>query len=204
MGVGVAVLAGGQGRRLGGVAKALLSIDGQTILARQVAVLEPLFAWRVLIASEPARFADCGWRVETDVRPGPLGPLAGLETALTLAPAGLDAMLLVGCDMPFLQPALVAALRDGMETGDCDALVPRVAGQPQPLLAGYHKRVLAKVSGALDGGERALHRLIARLDVRWWEEDSLCAVDPRLLSFVNVNTPAELAAAVSMARDRRA
>jgi molybdopterin-guanine dinucleotide biosynthesis protein A len=207
MAVGVALLAGGQGRRLGGVAKALLPIDGQTILARQLAVLEPLFDWRVLITAEPELFVGCGWPMEADLRPGRLGPLAGLETALTLAPAGVDAVLLVGCDMPFLQPALVKALRgaidEGSEESGCDAVVPRVAGEPQPLLACYHKRTLGSVRTALDGGQRALHKLIAGLDVRWWEEDALRAVDPRLLSFVNVNTPAELAAAAALARDLR-
>lgn len=188
MKVGVALLAGGKGTRLGGLNKALLRIGGETLLAREVAVLEPLFAWRVILAPSPAPYAATGWPVHADLRAGSEGPLAGLETALAWAPDDLDAVALVACDMPFLQPPLVASLRDAIDAMT-DAVVPVVSAMPQPLLAVYHRRVKAAVSAALDAGQSSLRRLLPSLQTEWVAEEVLRSTDPQLLSFFNVNTP---------------
>jgi molybdopterin-guanine dinucleotide biosynthesis protein A len=186
--VGVALLAGGKGTRLGGLNKALLRVGGETLLAREVAVLAPLFGWRVILAPSPSPYAGTGWPVQADLRAGSEGPLAGLEAALACAPDDLDALALVACDMPFLQAPLVASLRDAIDEAT-DAVVPVVNGMPQPLLAVYHRRVKAAVSAALDAGQLSLRRLLPSLRTRWVADTTLRSVDSRLLSFFNVNTP---------------
>src|SRR5438046_2103958 len=104
-----AILAGGGGRRLGGVDKALIEIGGRPIIERQLAVLRPLFDEVLVVAGDPARYARFGARPVRDLSPG-LGPLAGLEAAL--AAASSDAVVVVACDLPFLDAALVSLVRD--------------------------------------------------------------------------------------------
>lgn len=199
MSVGVALLAGGGGRRLGGVVKATIEVGGKTILARQLAVLEPLFSWGIIVASDPSPFVECSWKVVPDLREGGQGPLAGLEAALSSAPPSVEALLLVGCDLPFLQASLVAALRDATGARRKDAVIPRLEGREQPLLAGYARSVLESVKAALDAGDLSMKRMLARLDVEWWEEKMLRPFDPDLRSFLNVNTPDDRAAAELLA-----
>src|SRR5205814_10111614 len=99
MTVAAAIVAGGRGRRLGGVDKAQLSIGGITILERQLAVLRPLFDEVLLVADDPSRYEGSGARLVRDLVPE-AGPLAGLDAALAATRA--DAVLLLGCDLPFL------------------------------------------------------------------------------------------------------
>jgi molybdenum cofactor cytidylyltransferase len=51
------LLAAGEGRRLGGVAKALIRLQGQTLLARQLALLQAAKARRVVVVTSPAHHA---------------------------------------------------------------------------------------------------------------------------------------------------
>ena len=108
----VAVLAGGQSRRMGRD-KALLQLGDQTLIERVLAAAHPL-GYPRLIIGDPAAYAHLGLPVHPDRHPG-LGPLGGLYTALSTTDAPV---LLLACDLPFLtsglpspprQPARVAS-----------------------------------------------------------------------------------------------
>ena len=78
------------------------------------------------------------------------GPMGGLYTGLGAASA--DMVLLVGCDTPFLQPAL---LKRVVQTGaGRDAGVPRLEGIPQTLQATYARRCLPPSKGCWPTGDR--------------------------------------------------
>jgi molybdenum cofactor guanylyltransferase len=182
-----AILAGGRASRLGGVAKPLLTVGGQRIIDRALAVLRPLVDEVVILADDAAPFAPLGLRVIPDRRPG-LGPLAGLEAALLAVDA--EELLLVGGDMPALSPRVVAHVLAAAP--GADAVVPFTAGRPEPLHARYHRRVAATVSARLDRGALPLHGLLDEIAVTPVDEAALRALDPELLTFANVNTPDDL------------
>ncbi len=94
-----AIIAGGKASRLGGQDKSRLYIGGQTIISRQVAVLQPLTDDLFIVASQHERFSDLPFRVVPDLLPG-TGVAGAILTALesTLA----DRVLTVACDLPFL------------------------------------------------------------------------------------------------------
>lgn len=188
--VDAAILAGGRARRMDGQPKALLEVGGRRIVDRQVAALAPLVRAVLLVAAPDASLAVDGARRVADRRPGE-GPLAGLEAALLASDA--DALLVVGCDLPFLDERLLTLVRD--EAPGAEAVVPRVAGRPQALHARYHRALLPRIAARLDRGERRLLDLLAELDVVWLDEPRLRAIDPTLRGLTNVNTPAELATA---------
>lgn len=193
MRVSAAILAGGRARRLGGVPKGLLLVGGEPIVARQLHVLAPLVRGCAIVAGDPAPYAGvaaaAGAQLIRDRDPG-RGPLAGLDAAL--AQLDGEALLLFGCDLPFIDAALVRELRDAHP--GAAALVPRVDGRPQPLAARYARSIAPLVSARLARGALRMMELLDELDTRW-----LDVAPTRAL--MNVNTPEELARAEELARN---
>src|ERR1700756_4525428 len=129
MTVAAAILAGGRGKRMGGADKGLVCVGGTPIVARQLDVLAPLFAERIIVAGDPTPYKDFDARLITDLHPG-AGPLAGLESAPAATTPGTR--LGFACELPFLDVALVTALRDAPPG---EAVVARLDGKAQPLAA---------------------------------------------------------------------
>lgn len=188
--VGAAVLAGGRAERLGGATKPLLIIEGRRIIDRQLEVLRPLFGPHlVVVANDPAPLRDLNVDVIPDRVVG-AGPLAGLDAALAFFPPDVSAVVCVAGDMPFLQPALLLHLRDAEPA---PAIVPRLARGLEPLCARYDRALAPLVAAALASGQRALHRLLGSINACVLNEEQLRRLDPDLRSFVNINTPGDLA-----------
>src|SRR5689334_11482145 len=108
--VSALILAGGRATRFGGIAKHELVIDGQTIFARQVAVLLPRVAEVIVSAPRDeeafriVRDSAPGYRVVRDAASG-IGPLAGI--AAGLAACHTSWLLVVAGDMPNLTSELI-------------------------------------------------------------------------------------------------
>lgn len=127
------ILAGGEGRRMGGADKALMPLAGRPLLEHVVDRLEPQVARLAISANgDPARFAGWDMRIlpdEDDDRRGPLaGILAGLDWA---AEQGADTIVTVACDTPFFPADLVPHLllvAEPMEAPMAIAVTPNEAG----------------------------------------------------------------------------
>jgi molybdopterin-guanine dinucleotide biosynthesis protein A len=183
-----AVIAGGAATRLGGLPKSTLVVEGRSIAERLLEDLRAAFPRVLVVANDPRPWAALGVEVVPDVHRG-AGPLAGVHAALVATAAHAGVVCVAG-DMPFIAPALLALLRDH-EPG-ADAVVPRVAGRPEPLLARWGRACLPVVEARLAAGERAVHALFDHVRTSWLDEPALRAVDPALRSFTNVNTPEDL------------
>lgn len=114
------ILAGGAGRRMGGVDKALLPFAGTSLITHVLARLEPQVERLAISANgDPQRFAAFGVPVLPD--DSPLGPLAGILAALQwAAPLGATAVLSAPVDGPFLPGDLAPRLclaAEGSATG---------------------------------------------------------------------------------------
>ena len=202
MSVAAAIIAGGRAKRMGGaspgagpagsvVAKGLLLVEGRRIIDRQLEVLRPLFAEVLIVASDALPWLSLGLRVVPDRVGGGIGPLAGVDAALAALSPGVDAVVCVAADMPFLAPGVLALVRD--EAPGAMAVAPRIAGRPEPLLARYARDAAPIVGEQIARGAHAMTELLARLSARWIEEAALRALDPELRSILNVNTPEDLA-----------
>jgi molybdenum cofactor guanylyltransferase len=188
-----AIIAGGEGKRLGGVDKSALLVGGRSIAERQLEVLRPLFPRVLAISGRPEPWRALGVDVVADRVGSGRGPLAGIDAALAALLPGEAAIVCVGCDMPFLSPAALRLLRDTAGSGD--AVVPEVRGHAEPLFARYRRSCAAPIADALARGAFKTSALLATLAVHWVSEGELRAVDPDLATLLNVNTPEELAAA---------
>jgi molybdopterin-guanine dinucleotide biosynthesis protein A len=180
------VLAGGQGRRMGGVDKGLVDFDGRPMVAHAIERLAPQVATVVVNANQNAeRYAAFGYAVVADAVGGLAGPLAGLQAGLAFAATSHVAT--VPCDSPFLPLDLVPRLAAAIASADADLAVARTDAQPHPVFALVHRRVLPHLEAFLAGGGRKIdtwYATLATVEV---------AFDDEADAFRNINTRDELA-----------
>ncbi|MFK8251542.1 molybdenum cofactor guanylyltransferase MobA [Ancylobacter terrae] len=187
------ILAGGLGRRLGGVDKALVAVGGRTVLERVTARLVPQVAALALNANgDPARFGDA-LPVMPDPLPDRPGPLAGVLAGLDeIARRGGDWLLTVPADCPFLPVDLVSRLH--AQRADHPIACAVSAGRHHPVIALWPARLRGPLRAALEGGER-------RVGVWAGEQGSARVAWPATPydPFLNINTAEDLAAAEAIA-----
>jgi molybdopterin-guanine dinucleotide biosynthesis protein A len=116
----------------------------------------------VLVGEAPA-YAALGLPAVLDVPRG-IGPSGGLLGLLELAARERrDPVLALACDLPYVPALLIERVLSTAALAR--AVVPRAHGVLQPLCARYSpERCLPAVRAAVADGERALHRLLARLE----------------------------------------
>lgn len=191
------VLAGGRSSRMGR-GKAQLPIASEPLLRRVVGRLRAALS-EVLVIGPPEELAPLVPDVPVipDTRPG-MGPLAGLEVALSAITARYA--FVVACDMPFVAPALVAAMAArALAAPDYDVVALRSARGLEHLHAVYARACLTPITDALDRGDLSVHGLLARLRVLEISPAEASPYDPTGLSAFNANTPAEWARALTLA-----
>ena len=181
------VFAGGQGRRMGGVDKGLVELDGRALVAHVIERLAPQVGELVINANQNRdRYAAFGYPVVADVIPDFAGPLAGLHAAM--AGATTPYIVTSPCDSPFLPADLVARLALALAATPLDLAVARTFDQPHPVFSLVRTDVRPHLEAFLRGGGRKIDAWYATLrvaDVRFDDEAD---------AFRNINTAAELAA----------
>lgn len=188
--VAAAIIAGGKAARFGGVVKALIEIEGQTILDRQLRVLQPLFADILISANEPAPFTARGLRVVPDDLPGH-GPLGGIASVLTQT--SHPYVFAVGGDMPHIHTEAVGLLL-GRRRADIDVVVPVANGFPEPLFAIYSRRCVEVIRRRLADGRNKLSGLLQddAIAISVVDEADFRVVDSSLRALTNINSPSDL------------
>ena len=188
------VLAGGDSRRMG-TPKADLTLGGRTLMERVLDQLQPLCAELIIVGRSITDLLESDHKLVRDLVPG-LGPLGGLVTGLFYA--RYPWTMVAACDLPFLNRGVLEfiieeALR--APTGP-RAIVPRTECGWQPLIAAYSRTCLGPARKALAAGVRKVDDLKSH-GVIWHSvmADHLRASDHSLKSFINLNTPEELARA---------
>jgi molybdopterin-guanine dinucleotide biosynthesis protein A len=178
------VLCGGEGRRMGGVEKPLLSLTGSPLVAHVLERLRPQVGPVIVSANrELESYRVFGHPVVVDDTPG-LGPLGGLAS---IAPHVTTPWLFC-CpgDAPRLDGGLVARLASECDDA-CTAAYPHDGERPHYLFLLVRTAVCTSLTSYLEGGSRSVHG--------WLEVIGGRAVGmPELAkSFVNVNTTDALA-----------
>jgi len=193
------VLAGGLARRMGGGDKALIHIGGATILDRVLACLSAQCAGIAINANgDASRFAHTGAPVLPDEVTGFVGPLAGVLAGLDyLADNGarIEWLLTVPGDCPFLPDDLVDALHRARRAAGTPLACARSGTWRHPVVALWPVALRENLRHALtEEGLRKIEVWTSRHGVAI-AEWPVTPFDP----FFNVNTPADLADAESIA-----
>lgn len=197
----VAILVGGQSRRMG-QDKALLRLrpEDPPLLQLVIDRVRPLTTDLFLVGPNRPGYARFGVPIVPDQFPG-VGPLGGIATAL--AHARHDACLVIACDMPFLNTGLLAYMA-GLPRASYDALVPLISDNPkgpdevpkyQTLHAIYQTSCLAPILRHLAAGSLRVTDMYRDIRLRAITADDASRHDPDLRSFVGVNTPEAVAQA---------
>jgi molybdopterin-guanine dinucleotide biosynthesis protein A len=181
------VLAGGQGRRMGGVDKGLVELAGRPFIAHVLERLAPQVDALLINANQNRdRYAVFGYPVIQDDIPGFAGPLAGLQRGLRAMDTPL--LVTVPCDSPFLPVDLVDRLYQAMEQADAQLAVARTFDRTHPVFSLVRKDVLDSLIRYLQEGGRKIDAWYAALrvvEVPFYDEAD---------AFMNINTAAELSA----------
>lgn len=194
-----ALLAGGLARRMGGGDKPMRSIGGRPILERVIERIAPQCDGLILNANgDPARFAAFGLPVVADTVTGFAGPLAGILAALDWAAAhrpGIEWILSVATDCPFLPHDLVRQLQQARIADNADIAVAASGGQTHHVVALWNV-------GLRDAMRRALVMEDIRSVGRWAARYKTVTVEwptAPLDPFFNANTVEDIAEAEGLA-----
>jgi molybdopterin-guanine dinucleotide biosynthesis protein A len=186
------VLAGGASSRMGRP-KALLVLNGETMLERQLRLLRCV-SGKVSVAGWPGGMSIT--YLPASVRrvpllldePGDRGPLGGIYSALKRSRTEYN--LFLGCDMPFVTAEFLEYLCRAALRTRADVTVPKsVDRRLNPVCAVYRRRALREMHASLELGERKISRLFFRIHTQVipWREIACAGFPPAI--FDNMNTP---------------
>ncbi|HEX2623105.1 MAG TPA: molybdenum cofactor guanylyltransferase [Phototrophicaceae bacterium] len=204
--VSAVIQAGGRSTRMG-TDKAFVMLNGKPLIAHVIERLRQINpAELIVISNQPhfppetfASFIPPDLPVYSDLAgvAREQGPLGGILTALHYAQS--DNVIVVGCDMPFINPRLLTYIIELQLTASASyrAIVPRWQGQYEGLHALYHRDCRSIIQHQLETGRLRLADLFSMVNTRVIDEAECAAFDPDGRSFININTPGELVVASS-------
>lgn len=196
--ISVVIQAGGESRRMG-QDKALLPFFGETLLERVLNRVNQLGDELLVTTNHPERFPHLGVPMITDELPGQ-GALGGLLTALLAAQ--FSTVIIVACDMPFVNSAILTEASDQLQSRQADVVIPRTEYGYEPLHAVYRRETcLPAVRAALAAGEQRLISWYPSVKVIPVEKEDLIKHDPLGIAFWNLNTPDDLRQAEELAEE---
>ena len=187
--VSAVVLAGGRSSRFGRD-KLAEPIDGEPVLSRTIAAVLGVATDIVVVTGPDATVeVPSGVRIARD--PSAYGgPLVGILAGLAVARH--EAVLVVGGDMPWLRPDVLALMLDALVPGK-GAVALEDEGRLQQLPIALRRDAgLEAARGLLDAGERRLGALLEALSVATIAEGAWRALDPDAATLRDVDTPGDL------------
>ncbi len=185
----IAIQAGGESSRMR-QDKALVSFLGAPLIQRVFDRVVGLGDEILVTTNHPSAFAFLQAKLASDLLPGH-GALGGLYTALSEASHPLVAV--VACDMPFVNPRLLAALRDRLAEAGCAAVIPRSTSGLEPFHAVYRRSAcLPLVKAYLETGLRRVDSWFTQARIEYFSPEEVQLFDPHQMAFFNVNTPEDL------------
>ena len=188
--IAAAILAGGKSSRMG-QNKAFLPFRGKPLICwvhqALAGVFDQVFVVGPRAVGDLLRVKSC-----SDFQEGE-GPSSnrGIYTGLIASPTLYT--FFAPCDMPFLNPAALREMREGLPPG-CDAYVPRRGEYWQPLHALYSKNCLPWIETQLKKKDFKIYNFYDKVRTCTMELDN-----PDLPWFFNINTMADLKRAEEMA-----
>ncbi len=185
-----AVLVGGRSRRMG-EDKALIEWLGRPLALHVADVLDRVCPQVVLVGGSGRGYERLGraWLPDLAGVSG-AGPMAGLITALRVAPR----VLLVACDLPFLEPFILERLLTA--AGQAPVAIPMLPGRRMdPLIGIYGRGALPLALRSLASGSGRMSDLIGVSGARVIPASALGSAGDVARALTNLNRQHDLAAA---------
>ncbi len=174
------ILAGGRARRMGGVDKGWMVLNGKPLVRHVLDALAPQVNACLINANRSQdAYSTLGWPVVSDLEGDFQGPLMGIATGLKHAKS--DWVLFVPCDSPYLPNDLVDRLLKRAMEANAQVAVAHDGKRLQPVVALIKRELFESVSAVLASGERKIDR--------WYATLNMVEVDftDHAEAFINVN-----------------
>ncbi len=181
------ILAGGLGRRMGGVDKGLQLLAGKPLVRHVAERLAPQVGKLLINANRSqADYATLGYPVVADSIPDFAGPLAGLHAGLAVADTSW--VLTAPCDSPHLPLDLAERLLAGAVATGSGLAIARAEDRVHPVFCLCRRDLRGELEAFLHGGGRRVKQ--------WCEENGVAIVDfdDQPTAFRNFNTLEDLQA----------
>lgn len=190
------ILAGGENKRTG-LNKALLKLNGQSLMETIIGKLRNLFKEVIIVSSYPREYEHLNLKVVKDLIPQK-GPLGGIYSGLSFSKSSHS--FVVACDMPFINPDLIRYMK--VRIDNSDVLIPMTREGYEPLHAFYSKNCLDVIRKQLDSeASLKIVDFFDQVNVKYIEEEEVRKFDPDGLSFFNINTSGDLNKARQIAKE---
>ncbi|CAN7291874.1 molybdenum cofactor guanylyltransferase [Paenibacillus sp. LjRoot153] len=189
------ILAGGLNRRMGGKHKALLPVQGEAILLRQLKEMSRGCEQIIVVTNDIETLQPLLVGVkDIDVQCVSdhylqKGPLSGIHAAMKVASAAH--VWIVGCDMPFISIDAAKVMTELCRESNLDAVIPKIEGRLHPLHGIYAREVGPETELLLGQQSYRLMGLLEHLDWQSVDGDYLLQRGLRTNFVTNINTPEE-------------
>jgi molybdopterin-guanine dinucleotide biosynthesis protein A len=182
------ILSGGENKRFKGKNKSFNKIGGRTIIDRIYGIFDEIFDDIILVTNDPTAYLGRDCTIVTDIYP--------FRSSLTGIHAGLfysrhPFAFFAACDTPFLKESVVLRILCAIEE-KYDVILPETSSGLEPLCAAYSKRSLVHITRNLENQTLKIQSFFNKIRLKKIPEEIIRESDPELLSFFNINTPADL------------
>ncbi|MFQ5546452.1 MAG: molybdenum cofactor guanylyltransferase MobA [Acidiferrobacterales bacterium] len=190
------VLAGGRGKRMGGVDKGLVDLYGRPMVMHVIDTLRPQVGRIIINANRNVeKYEALGYEVISDIVGDYFGPLAGMASAMQAASTAY--VLTVPCDSPMIADDLAVRLYHALQHEKADASIAHDGERMHPVFALLRRDLLPSLQSCLESGERKIDRWLNqhRLAVAYFRD--------KPEAFLNVNNPDDRQALESKLREKQ-
>lgn len=183
-----AVLAGGGNKRFP-VLKGFLRINGITIIEKNISLLQTICNEVFISINTPESYFKFQVNMVGDLFPS-MGPMSGIYSSLLNAKH--DNLLIIACDMPFLNLNILSFIikkhLEGTNSISYDATIPIYNKKQQPLCGIYRKTALPSLEEHLLKGKNSMYLFLREINTNYIDEVEIKDIDPSGNSFININT----------------
>jgi len=175
------ILAGGQASRMDGEDKGLIVFRELPLIAHVVNVVESKVSQTLISANRNFdEYANFGKVISDDLE-GYQGPLAGISKALKVS--STPYLLVLPCDSPLIDEALIDSLIEKMEISKADICVAHDGSIMHATFALMQTKLEKSLEGFLEEGGRKM--------ALWYRQHSLERIDvsSHLEVLTNINRP---------------
>jgi molybdopterin-guanine dinucleotide biosynthesis protein A len=186
------VLAGGRSARFGSN-KLVAPYAGRPLISWPIEVLTGICDEVVVVLApgDGGSGLPPGVTIANDPTEGE-GPLAGLHAGL-MAAVRSDSVVVVGGDMPELQPPVLREMLHVLAATDVEAVALADGGRPRPLPCALRTWPAADMTHTLlHAGRRRLRDVLDALRTAVVEEATWTALDPERRTLVDVDEPGDM------------
>jgi molybdenum cofactor guanylyltransferase len=186
--ISAAILAGGEASRFDGRVKSKIIIDGSTIISRIISVIRDLFDELIIVSNNPEEFSDFRFCSIVQDKILMAGPLGGIHAAMKAS--SNDSVFVFAGDMPFLNRDIIIKLVDTYKKSDCNALIPVIEENIEPLHSIYRISLAENLESYLMSNQSlAVRDYIKTLNVRYLK---LEGSEKTKIAFTNINRASDI------------